>query len=72
MKNFPQFNSLVTNWLFNIKRGYVLYTTGNSAQCYAAAWMGREFAGKWIHAYVWLSPFAVYLKLSQHCQSAIP
>ena len=22
---------------------------------------------KWIHVYVWLSPFAVHLKLSQHC-----
>ena len=27
---------------------------------------------RWIHAYVWLSPFAVHLKLSQDCQSAIP
>ena len=32
---------------------------------------GREFGGAWIHGYVWLSPFAVYLKLSQHCSSAI-
>ena len=23
--------------------------------------------GEQIHVYVWLSPFAVYLKLSQHC-----
>ena len=23
--------------------------------------------GEWIHVYVWLSPFAVQLKLSQHC-----
>ena len=44
----------------------LLYSTGNSAQCYAAAWMGGEFGGEWIHAYVWLSPFAVHLKLSQH------
>ena len=36
----------------------VLYSTGNSAQCYVAAWMGREFGGEWIHVYVWLSPFA--------------
>ena len=40
---------------------------GNSAQCYVAAWMGGEFGGEWIHVYVWLSPFAVHLKLSQHC-----
>ena len=36
----------------------------NSAQCYVAAWMGGEFGGEWIHVYVWLSPFAVHLKLS--------
>ena len=28
--------------------------------------------GRWIHVYVWLSPFAVHLKLPQHCSSAIP
>ena len=28
---------------------------------------GGEFGGGWIHVYVWLSPFAVYLKLSGHC-----
>ena len=41
-----------------------LYSTWNSAQCYVTAWMGKEFGGEWIHVYVWLSPFAVYLKLS--------
>ena len=45
----------------------VLYSTGNSAQCYMAAWMGGEFGGGRIHVYVWLSPFAVHLKLSRHC-----
>ena len=25
------------------------------------------FGGEWIHVYVWLSPFTVHLKLSQHC-----
>ena len=44
----------------------LLYSTGNSAQCYVAAWMGRESGGEWIHVYVWLDPFAVHLKLSQH------
>ena len=29
--------------------------------------MGGEFGEEWIHVYVWLSPFAVHLKLSQHC-----
>ena len=41
--------------------------TGNSAQCYVAAWMGEGFWGEWIHIYVWVSPFTVHLKLSQHC-----
>jgi len=44
-----------------------LYSTGNSAQCYAAAQMGLEFGGEWIHVYVWLNPFAIHLKPSQHC-----
>ena len=37
------------------------------AQCYVAARMGGEFGGEWIPIYVWLSPFSVYLKLSQRC-----
>lgn len=28
---------------------------------------GRESGEKWIHVYVWLRPFTVHLKLSQHC-----
>ena len=35
----------------------LLYNTGNSAQGYVAAWMGREFGEEWIQVYVWLSPF---------------
>ena len=35
----------------------LLYNTGNSAQGYVAAWIGGEFGGEWIQAYVWLSPF---------------
>ena len=45
----------------------LLYSTWNSTQCYVAAWMGGEFGGERIHVYVWPSPFAVHLKLSQHC-----
>ena len=45
----------------------LLYSTGNSAQCYVAAWMGGGSGGEWIHVYVWLSCIAVHLKLSQHC-----
>ena len=46
-----------------------LYSTWNSAQCYVAAGVGGEFEEKWIHVYVWLNPFTVHLKLSQHCLS---
>ena len=35
----------------------LLNSTGNSAQCHVAAWMGAEFGGEWIHVFVWLSPF---------------
>ena len=45
----------------------LLYSTQNSAQCYVAAWMGGEFGGEWTQVFVWLSPFAVHLKLSQNC-----
>ena len=38
-----------------------------SAQCYVAGWIEGELGGEWIHVYVWLSPFAVHLKLSQCC-----
>ena len=30
----------------------LLYSTGNSAQCYVAAWMGGESGGEWIYVYV--------------------
>ena len=40
--------------------------TWNSAQCYMVAWMEGEFTEEWVYVYVWLSPFAVHLKLSQH------
>ena len=45
--------------LKQITNGDLLYSTWNSAQCYAAAGMGGEFKGKWMHVCVWLSPFAV-------------
>ena len=52
------------NWITN--KG-LLRCTGNSAQCYVAAWMGGEFGAEWMHVYVWLSPFGIHLKQSQHC-----
>ena len=50
----------------------LLYSTRNSTQCYVVAWMGGEFGGDWINVYVWLNPFTVHLKLSQHGQSDTP
>jgi len=49
------------------QQGPLWYGTWNPAQCYGASWMGGEFGGEWIHVYVWLNPFTVCLKLSQHC-----
>ena len=40
-------------WIINKD---LLYSTGNSAQCYVAAYIEGEFGGEWIHVYVWLSP----------------
>ena len=45
-------------------------STGKSAQCYKAVWRGGVW-GEGTHAHVRLSPFAVHLKLSQHCSPAI-
>ena len=44
----------------------LLYSAGNSAQCYVAAWMGEEFGGERICVWEGLSSLAVHLKLS-HC-----
>ena len=54
-------------YLKRIANKDLLYSTGNSAQCYVAACMGGEVGGERIHVYVWLSHFPVHLKLSQHC-----
>ena len=40
---------------------------GTEELSYVAAWMGEEFGREWIHTYVWLSGFALYLILSEHC-----
>ena len=31
---------------------YLQYSTRNSAQCYAVAWIGWKIGGEWIHMYV--------------------
>ena len=30
----------------------LVYSAGNSAQCYMAAWMGGEFGAGWVYVYV--------------------
>ena len=55
---------LYFKWITN---KVLLYSTGNSAQCY----VGGKCGGEWIRVYVWLSPFTVHLKPSQHCWLAI-
>ena len=42
----------------------LLFSTGDSAQCYVAAWMGGELGGEWTHVYGWLNLSAVHLKLT--------
>ena len=50
----------------------LLDSTGDSAQCHVAAWMGGEFRGEWVHVHVRLSPLSVCLTPSQHSYSAKP
>ena len=51
---------LYLKWITNKD---LLSGTGNSAQCYVAAWIRGEF-GEQIHVYVWQSLFIVHLKLT--------
>ena len=61
------YTRLYLKWISN---KMVLYSTGNSAQCYVEAWMAGEFRGEWIHVYIWLSSSVVHLKLPQQCYLA--
>ena len=55
---------LFLKWIINTD---LLYSTGDSVQCYVAAWIAGESGGEWLHVcvytyiHIWLSPFAVYL-----------
>ena len=40
---------LYLTWITNKD---LLYSTGDSAQCYVAAWMAGEFRGEWIRVCV--------------------
>ena len=55
---------LSIKWITN---KVLVYSTGNSARCFVAAWRGGAFGEEWIHVYAWLSPFTVHLNLLQHC-----
>ena len=55
---------LCLKWITNKN---LLYSMWNSAQCYEPGWTGEMFGGERIHVYVWLSPYIVYLRLSQRC-----
>ena len=44
---------LYLKWITNKD---LLYSTGDSAQCYVAAWMGGESGGERIRVNAWLSP----------------
>ena len=59
-----RYTVLYLKWITNKD---LLYSTGKSVQCHLAAWVGGEFGREWMYVYVWLSHFAVRLKLSQHC-----
>ena len=41
---------LYLKWITNKA---LLYSTWNSTQYYAAAWMGGEFGGEWVH--IWMA-----------------
>ena len=55
-------------WVGYVHTGYLkwkiskdlLYSTGNSAQYYVAAWMGREFGREWIYIY-WIYLSNLYM-----------
>ena len=60
-------HTLLLMYLKWIANKDLAHSTWNSAQCYVVAWMGAGFGEEWMHVYVWLSPFPVDLKSSQHC-----
>ena len=60
--------SCLQNWISSCSRDiYTCIHLHKHFKDHMAAWLGAEFGGERMHAYVWLGPLAVYLKLSQHC-----
>ena len=56
--SFNKMDTYTLLYLKPITNKDLLYSTGNSAQCYVSAWMGEGFRGEWIH---------VYMAYSLHC-----
>ena len=44
-----RYTLLYLKWISNKN---LLYSTGNSARCYVAAWLGGAFGAEWIPVYV--------------------
>ena len=44
-----RYTLLYLKWITNKD---LLWSTGNSAQCYVLVWVGGEFGGEWTHAYL--------------------
>ena len=56
---------LYSKWITNTD---LLYSTGNSTQCFVPAWIEVGIGENgYMRIHVWLSPFSVHLKLSHHC-----
>ena len=51
-----RYTLLYLKWITNKD---LLYSSGNFAQCYVAAWMAVGFGREWLHVDVWLGSFAV-------------
>ena len=70
---FHGLEALLILWAFSSIKKYEKSTVNNwvSIKINIFTWMGEQFRGECIHVYVWLSSFAVHLKLPQHCWSAV-
>ena len=44
---------------------------GTSTPGSVIAYMGKESEKEWIYVYVWLTHFAIHLKITRHCKLSI-
>ena len=70
---FHGLEALLILWAFSSIKKYEKSTVNDwvGIKINIFTWMGEQFRREWIHVYVWLSSFAVHLKLPQHCWSAV-